>query len=594
MKRGKLDRAIAKFVLWHKLVRSWNMLQFTVFVGLTVLALYILVDRLVYLHMDYGMIGLAIGMVGSLVILVGFLAMTSRETVVSYLVDRNAGLKNLISSGLEAQDSAEPVCQAVVARAESEIQKQNMKKSLPMKLRWPGKCSVLPLIFAGGFMFIPYQDLLQRKQTHDEEVKQAKRLTNSAKLIEKTNTKLIERSKNLKSIDGKNLADDLKQLEKDLKTAESTKEALAKLNSLESRYNKERKELRDFEKATRNLTARMNAKDLNKMSSDELKRLARNLRKGDLANSAENMRKLAQQMLSKDLSDEEKQALARELSKLMDQYKGDSNADELAKELKKMQKNSANAAKNQTAPNNKNQSANASQPPTQNQQSNQKNKAQKNQQQAANQKQGKQPGQQPGQSSAQNQGNVADKMNEMAENMDQMDTMRQMQEGLDKAREEMLGKEFKGFDAKDVEEYLENESQASLGEKKHGAGCPGGNCQGGSQCPGNGGGKGGAFKRPGRGNGGKAPEQMTQTGTEDKLSKSKIAKGQILNQRWIYGVPEKGEAQREYTNDVRSARDDAMTSLAKNRIPREYEERVKKYFSSLSPKGEEKGKEKKE
>ena len=47
------------------------------------------------------------------------------------------------------------------------------------------------------------------------------------------------------------------------------------------------------------------------------------------------------------------------------------------------------------------------------------------------------------------------------------------------------------------------------------------------------------------------------------------------------GVPEKGEALVEYSDVVRSAKQDAAGSLARDKIPREYEDMVKTYFDSL-------------
>ena len=59
------------------------------------------------------LIGLTIASLGLVVVLLSFLAMNNRKQVVSYLVDRNAGLKNLISSGLEVQGVDDPVAAAV-------------------------------------------------------------------------------------------------------------------------------------------------------------------------------------------------------------------------------------------------------------------------------------------------------------------------------------------------------------------------------------------------------------------------------------------------------------------------------------------------
>ena len=56
-------------------------------------------------------------------------------------------------------------------------------------------------------------------------------------------------------------------------------------------------------------------------------------------------------------------------------------------------------------------------------------------------------------------------------------------------------------------------------------------------------------------------------------------KGKIINQVYVYGVPEKGEALKNYTDSMRSAKQEAISSMEKTRVPREYEEMVRDYFS---------------
>ena len=74
---------------------------------------------------------------------------------------------------------------------------------------------------------------------------------------------------------------DLMKLEEDLNKAASRKDAISRLNDIEKRYEKEFKKKNDFEKATRNLTAQMNASGLHKDTSKALKNLQKNMQKGD-------------------------------------------------------------------------------------------------------------------------------------------------------------------------------------------------------------------------------------------------------------------------------------------------------------------------
>lgn len=137
-----------------------------------------------------------------------------------------------------------------------------------------------------------------------------------------------------------------------------------------------------------------------------------------------------------------------------------------------------------------------------------------------------------------------------------------MKDGLADAKAAMLGDDFKDFDAVAVEQYMACE--ASLGGKGIGSGTGG----------------------EGKGRGGEPPEFPTATQFKPELSPSKINKGKILHELFVSGVPQKGEALREYSVAVGAARQHAANALAREKIPREYERMVKRYFESLDAGGE--------
>ena len=91
----------------------------------------------------------------------------------------------------------------------------------------------------------------------------------------------------------------------------------------------------------------------------------------------------------------------------------------------------------------------------------------------------------------------------------------------------------------------------------------------------------------GQGRGGEPLENKTATGFEDKKTATKLGKGKILHQLFVSGTPEKGEALVEYTDVARAAKQQAASSLAREKIPREYENIVKDYFDSLEIKKKE-------
>jgi hypothetical protein len=86
---------------------------------------------------------------------------------------------------------------------------------------------------------------------------------------------------------------------------------------------------------------------------------------------------------------------------------------------------------------------------------------------------------------------------------------------------------------------------------------------------------------PGKGAGGVAPETATDTNFENKFSESKIGEGKTLQEMYVYGVPEKGDAPSAYRDATKAASQEAASSLSKTRVPREMESMVKEYFDSV-------------
>ena len=99
----------------------------------------------------------------------------------------------------------------------------------------------------------------------------------------------------------------------------------------------------------------------------------------------------------------------------------------------------------------------------------------------------------------------------------------------------------------------------------------------------NGGGTGSGTGGQGRGRGGIPLENASETAFVSRMSPGRVRPGRLLHQIFVSGVPEKGEAPAEYSDALKSARQEAASSLARDRIPREYEGMVKTYFDSLDP-----------
>ena len=170
--------------------------------------------------------------------------------------------------------------------------------------------------------------------------------------------------------------------------------------------------------------------------------------------------------------------------------------------------------------------------------------------------------------------------------LEDMDAMQAMKDAMADAKKDLLGDDAVPFDAKQMEGMMKREAEMAENAQKQGQ-CQGncenpGQCQG--QCQGQGQGQGNqpgpGTGQPGQG-GGRPDEIGNQTAFKDQKANSKLGKGRILHQIFVKGTPEKGDAQVNYQKVSRAAKQEAANSLAQDKIPREYEDMVKKYFDSL-------------
>jgi hypothetical protein len=306
--------------------------------------------------------------------------------------------------------------------------------------------------------------------------------------------------------------------------------ALSKLGEFENKYARKFEQKRAFDKLARALEEPTDMTGIPLEMQKDLNKLAQGLQEGNFKDAAEAMRDLAKRLMDENTPATEKQALARELQKLVKQMQGndaqkqegedgqDGNpaqpADKLAQMLKEMQAQGIDM-----------------------------------------------------EDLMQQAKEAGGDMQQMAEMMEEMQAMQAMKDALGEAKKDLLGEDAVPFDSKQFEEMMKQEANAAAnGQGQPGEGQPG-------QGP------------PGpnhRGKGGGTPDEVgNETGFADKRSKSKVGEGKILHQIFVKGVPEKGEASVDYQKVSRAARQEAANSLAQDKIPREYEDMVKQYFNSL-------------
>jgi hypothetical protein len=85
----------------------------------------------------------------------------------------------------------------------------------------------------------------------------------------------------------------------------------------------------------------------------------------------------------------------------------------------------------------------------------------------------------------------------------------------------------------------------------------------------------------GQGRGGLAPEEDAAVGFKIQRGKVHTGKGAIIGQFLVDGEQVKGDVSPEFAEIVTAAERDASDAVSRDRIPRQYQEAVKEYFSDV-------------
>jgi len=85
----------------------------------------------------------------------------------------------------------------------------------------------------------------------------------------------------------------------------------------------------------------------------------------------------------------------------------------------------------------------------------------------------------------------------------------------------------------------------------------------------------------GQGRGGLAPEEDATVGFKVQRGKVHTGKGAIIGQFLVDGEQVKGDVSPEFAEIVTAAERDASDAVSRDRIPRQYQEAVKEYFSDV-------------
>jgi len=518
-------------------------------------ALTILVERLLAFSVINSVIIWSFAGAMTVLILLLWLFRQPSRMQVSLLLDERLRLHERFSTTLALANSKDPFANAACSEARETARHVNLQGHFPIRA---SRCWIYVvstwLIAVMLILFMPQKDLLGflRKQRQQEERAQQ---TQQAKVD-------IEQAANpvklaVKQLGEPELADALSKLEqmpKDAKPQDVKRQAIRKLGSLSEQIKKMQS---DMQLESVNLMQRM-FKQLRGSPDVLSQKLRLALAKANFADASNLLNQLQKQLAEGKLSQQQQKDLSKQLQSLAKQLQELAQKnEEFEKELEKLglSKKLAKLSDKQLR------------------------------------------------QSLQKQGLAAEKIEELLRRAAAFRSASSRCSGLGSA---MAGcgagaGGLSGDELASVMEQLDElESikqqlmltEASLAEISRAIGCLGdGMCQGlGCQGPfmeglsdkygpGTGG--------PGMGYGPRSIDETGETSVKKTRLKNEPGQGPVIASWYFKASQVKGEAQRDYSEVVQAGRDSAAEAISDNRIPRKYEESIKKYFGELEQSGRE-------
>ena len=402
------SRALRRYRAWYRLVRAWSLLQIGIFLWVSALFLLVVWDRLFFLEPDMRVAvsgGAALLLSG----LVVSLALPRRAHTTAYLVDRAAGLKNLVCSALSVSGDDGEAEAVVCRRAAAALRARSPAQLIrPRFNRW-GKLVPAPLLMLGAALMLPPMDLLGREETLALRTHERDQVLLGARALQTRLELSGEKRTSEPDASLARLTDEYRRLASDLE-AQGRRDALLRLGEFETTYREQFSEQRDFEAATRGLDYQPATSGLDARSRERLRSLGRRLERGEMAEAAGDLRELGRQFRGHALTDAQKAALGKELARLSEQLRQGRLSPELARLLSRMDAAAVDPQQLRDAFR-----------------------------------------------------VAADELEELARLCEDCRALKEMRDGLKDAKRELLGEAFCDFDAADVEGYLA--AQAALGCK---------------------------------------------------------------------------------------------------------------------------------
>jgi len=496
------------------------------------------------------------------------------RAAVARRVDEGADLREALSTALCIERNQDPWSQVALETAAERARSVDVKRAVPIEPPrfWPVPLA-LALSLVVVWVAVPPMDLFgrmaQAKQRREEEARIVEVKTRAEEILKKVESLVpkVNEGKEENREEAEATKPEAKSPE------EIRRDALRKLTSIKDQL----EELKKGEKGQKMEALEKMLKQLRTPGDGPLTELSKELSKGNFKQASEELQKLAEQLASNQMSEEDRKALAEQLKKLQEQL------ERLAQERSELEKALEKAGLDKKL---------ASDPQALKQALENAQNLTPEQKEAL-------------QKMADSQNAACQQCQSMAQSMSQM-AKEMGQQGGEQGSEQMEGMESLASQLAQLEQMqMELEAadaameacEQSLAELANFAPCenPGmGECEGGL-CMGEGMGmwrEGWAenYSRgsgsPGRGSGAQPGAQEADYTMEKKKVKTPNLSGPIISSRLVEGEQIRGESKAEFSAAVVAAEQSAAEALENNVIPREYHDAVKHYFGRLKAKAQ--------
>lgn len=563
--------------------------RFTLLLTSGVVALFVatLLDRLLGVFIDWSIAPYAALAAAFLVALVWTTVTRPQTLHAARELDERAGLRESLSTALCVEHQSDTWSKAVVLTAEEKARTLRVAQAIPIEA--PSRWYVPAFAILGTtilWMSLPRYDLLglfatrEQKTAQTQEILQVKAEVKAkddklAEMLAKAGVELKKEEKN---------DDATAKPPTELSADEIRRAAVRKLTDVNEKLN----QMQQSERQQQLQGLKDQMKQLKQPGPGPLQELSKNMAKGDFAKAQENLQDLQKKLEESKLSPQEKEQLTEQLKNLSEQLKNQAAKQEELKNLMQkagMDKKTAEELAKQAA---KNPDA------VKKALEQMKNLSPEDQKKLAESAMAM------AKSMAQSD-KMGEAMKQAAKGMSQEGMSKEGQQAMQQMAQQLSEMEQMAQEGKSLEAAMSEAQQQmkEMGGKcdnpgeckgcKEGGKCEGGNCKNAGQRNGmwrqgdssnQGKGSGG----PGKGDGQSPEQQAADYKMDKKKANTKTGAGPIISTRLVQGDQVRGESTADFESAVETAKGEAAEALESNRVPREYQDAVKKYFSTLEKK----------